>query len=138
MAEINENNLEQEGIILKEGNSYLINTGMYGDRQEVYVEKIAKTAYKFRKQATDGTWYINWEGKKYFNSKNILEFLTSWVVPPTLPSEETYKIEINKTPYLVICGTCYGRGVVSDPQCTAGETTCPECWGSGHIMKYPE
>jgi hypothetical protein len=130
---------EQE-LQFEVGKNYLIRGKLpfNWNYQEVYVEKITECAYKFRKECSDGTWYIEWVGKSDFSeSHHIMEYLETPLVPP-LFKHEVIKIEINRNPFLAICMHCYGKGMIPDTHSTAGETTCPNCWGSGHVMTNPE
>lgn len=117
---------------LKVGNVYLIK--VYNSLQEMYVEKITNTAYKTRKEKTDGTWYIEWVSKKSFELYySLLEHIDTLSSPPQLETEKV-KIEIkNLAPE--ICPACGGDGYVPDydGRTTTATKLCPRCKGGGTI-----
>lgn len=119
------------GEELKVGNVYLVK--VYSTVQEIYVERIAKTAYKLRKEKSDGTWYTQWVTKIDFEKDyKLLEFLNTTPTPPQLESEKAkieYKGYENK-----ICPICDGIGRLPDDKTTGGTKICPKCWGSGYII----
>ena len=120
--------MNKEEIKLETGNVYLIK--VYDNIREVYVEKITKTAYKFRVQRTNGTWYIDWIEKDWFQIKyQILEFLYSLKHPPRLEKEN-----IISDLKLKNCPVCGGDGEVPDDTSTSGKKACPKCWGTGNIL----
>ena len=126
-----------EQIQLAQGGIYLVkNTYFHNDTfQEMYVERISDEAYKFRKERSDGTWYIEWVEKKQFHDRNeVLELLDKPMIPPPL---DTVKIEVNSPNQTLMddCPVCNGMGQVPDPGTTGGSKSCPKCWGSGKTYK---
>lgn len=129
----------EEKLEFKVGKTYLID-GTYswsGTLQEVYVDKITETAYKLRKERSDGTWYVEWVLKENFHeNKKIVEFLNTPITPPYVGTEDI-KIEINNPEYLkaltTFCPICNGTGRVPDDGSTAGDKACPKCNGTGII-----
>jgi hypothetical protein len=115
----------KENIILKEGNTYLINA--YSVIYEAYVDKITKTSYKFIIERTDGTWCIDWVSKERFeNNHKILESLGKREKPLLT------QISINdNTIKTTKCPICNGDGEIPDEKNTIGKKICPKCWGSG-------
>lgn len=117
-----------------EGNVYLIKIHRT-IIQEVYVEKSSKTAYKLRKERSDGTWYIEWVSKYDFERNYvILELLNNLLEPPKLEVEKT-KITINSESITKECPICGGSGRVPDNTVTSGQTTCPKCLGGGRVWE---
>lgn len=125
------NSREQE-LKFEIGKTYLIK--IYGSLQEVYVDKITKTAYKLKKERSDGTWYIEWVGKSEF--KRLYEILEYLYTPNTPPQLETEKImvEVNKD-LSEECPVCGGSGKIPDDRITSGESSCPKCLGSGRVWR---
>lgn len=129
---------EQE-ITLQESGLYLVRNTYYYTHtiHEMYVEKIAKSAYKFRIERTDGTWYIDWIDKVTFEERYVVdELLERRTYHPPVSSDKV-KVEINNPDYLkaltTFCPVCNGTGRVPDPSATAGDQACPKCNGSGVI-----
>jgi hypothetical protein len=123
---------------LNVGRLYLMK--IYNSLQEVYVEKITKTAFKFRKERADGTWYVDWVEKKEFHQRHaVLEQLDTPLKKPQLEHE---KITINDPTHLKNmkdytkeCPICQGDGWIPDDNTTSGRSSCPKCWGSGRVWK---
>jgi hypothetical protein len=118
---------------LEKGNVYLVK--VYSSLQEIYVERIAKTAYKLRKERTDGTWYVEWVEKSNFERHyKILEYLDAPPMPPQLEVEKPL-VTISGEDLTKECPVCGGTGQVPDNTVTSGQTTCPKCLGSGRVWK---
>jgi len=132
---------EQE-LRLEVGNLYLLrNTYFYNDSlQEGYVERVTLKAYKLRLQKTDGTWYIEWMNKSFFEQRYVIdEHLGKLTTAPPLQQE---MITINDPTHLSNmmdfsekCPVCDGDGQVPDDRITSGKSTCPKCLGSGRVWK---
>lgn len=115
------------------GNIYLMK--IYSSLQEVYVEKITKTAFKFRKERADGSWYVDWVEKKGFHQHHaVLEHLDKPINPPTLENENvSIDIDPPQNSGMKACPICSGSGQIPDDSVTVGTKTCPKCGGSGLI-----
>ena len=129
----------EQPTTLKEGCVFLIrNTYYHNDSfHEAYVERISKTAYKFRFERSDGTWYIEWIDHATFNERYVVdELLQVRATPPPVSSEQV-KVEINNPEYLkaltTFCPVCNGTGRVPDHSTTGNDKACPKCNGTGVI-----
>lgn len=122
-----------EQTLIQQGKIYLIK--IYSSLQEIYVDKITKTAYKLRKERADGTWYVEWVTKSDFQSLyKVLEYLNTPSMPPQLEIEKP-NITISSEDVTKECPVCGGSGRVRDHNTTSGETSCPKCLGSGRVWK---
>lgn len=121
---------------LERGNLYLLRNIYFHNHslQEGYVERVTSKAYKFRLQRADGTWYIEWMDKQYFDQRYVIdEHLERLVTPPPLQQE---MITINNmTDSTKECPICQGDGWVPDDNNTSGKSSCPKCWGGGRVWK---
>ena len=120
-------------IEFEENKVYLIK--YFSVVQEVFVEKITDTAYKLRKQRSDGTWYIEWILKPSFKINNtILEYLYTLQTPPSLENKKN-QIIVKNEDLTKECPICFGDKHIYDPNSTTCKRTCPKCNGTGRIFK---